>query len=369
MRSRIGLGGSTWLIALVVLLLAAACGGADGPDAGTESGGADPSGSEVPVSLGEVTILLPIDSPNMLGFKIADALGYYEQQGVDVTLQYVDGSGESAQQMLAGNGDVAVLGTGNVLDALEEGQDAIRVIGNVNYGSVFFLSVPEDSDIQDENDLEGRTVGISDLSGGEVPVVEGIIRSAGLEPGVDVDLLPIGAGTALAVRAIEEGQVDAFGGSANDIIAIEVQGLPLRRILPEILTTLPGLPVATRQDALDEKRDAIIAAMRAMTMGQEFAQTNPEAAQAVLSELNPEQFVDETGGLILEAILPLWQAPEGDLFGSQTVQQWEDFAEFVQSDLPEGADLSTVIVADIPDAANDYDHEALQAEAEGYSSD
>ena len=324
------------------------------------------SASEPAESLSEVVALLPVDSPNVYGFKLAEALGYFEQEGVDATLQYLDGSGDVMQQLLAENGDIGVVGTGTVLDALEQGEDDVRVIGNVNYGSVFFLSVPEDSDITSAEDLDGATVGISELSGGEVPVVEGIIRSAGLVPGEDVQLLPIGTGTALAVRAIEEGQVDAFGGSVNDLIAVEVQGVPLRRILPEELTTLPGLPVVTTQPVLDEKRDAVVAFMRAMTMGQEFGLANPDAALAILTEENPEQFTDETGALIFEAILPLWTPPEGDLFGSQTVEQWEAFCEFVQAELPSGADLETVIVEEIADEANEFDHDAVQAEAENY---
>lgn len=347
----------------------AAAGDATGPaDAGATGGDAADgatAGDDAPGEpVGELTALLPIDSPNMYGFKLAEGLGFYEREGVDATLEYVDGSGDAMQQVLAGNGDIAVVGTGTVLDALEEGQDQVRVIGNVNYGSVFYLAVPADSDIETPEDLEGRTVGITELSGGEVPVVNGIIRSAGLEPNADVDILPIGTGTALAVRAIEEGQVDAFGGSVNDLVAIEVQGLELRRILPEILTTLPGLPVVTTQEVLDEKPEAVVAFMRAMTMAQEYGQTNPDAALAVLEELNPEQFVEETGGLIFEAVLPLWQSPEGEPFGATSVEDWEAFSDFVQAELPEGADLETIIEEEIPEQANDYDHEALQEEAE-----
>jgi ABC-type nitrate/sulfonate/bicarbonate transport system substrate-binding protein len=348
-------------LSLSLITVASVAGGA--VTAGEPADRPSPESAE---SLGEIVVLLPIDSPNVYGFKLAEALGYFEQEGVDVTLEYVDGSGQAMQQLLAENGDVAVVGTGTVLDALEEGEDHVRVIGNVNYGSVFFLSVPEGSDIDSADDLAGTTVGISELSGGEVPVVEGIIRSAGLVPGEDVQLLPIGTGTALAVRAIEEGQVDAYGGSVNDLIAVEVQGVPLRRILPEVLTTLPGLPVVTTQPVLDEKSEAVIAFMRAMTMGQEFGLANPDAALAILMEQNPEQFTDETGGLIFEAILPLWTPPEGELFGSQTIEQWEAFSEFVQAELPEGADLDTVIVEEIAVEANEFDHEAVQEEAENY---
>lgn len=337
------------VLALTTLVLAAC-----GDDGGDASGQA----------AAPIRILLPIDSPNMYGFKLAESLGFFEEQQVEVELEYVDGSGEAMQQLLAGNGEIAVVGTGTVLDALEEGHDDVRVIGNVNYGSVFFLTVPAGSDITSPEQLAGKTVGVSELSGGEIPVVQGIIRSGGLEPGSDVELVPIGTGTALAVKAIQDGEVDAFGGSVNDIIAIEVQGVELEPILPDVLTTLPGLPVATTEEVLSSNRTGVVAAMRAMTMGQEFGQANPDAGLAVLEEADPEQFTSEVGRLIFEAVLPLWRAPEGDAFGSQTVQQWEDFGEFVEAELPEGVDLGDIIVTELPEEANDYDHDALRQRAE-----
>jgi NitT/TauT family transport system substrate-binding protein len=337
----------------VLVLLAGACGG----------NGEEPAGGGEAAT---VTALMPINSPNVYGFKLADALGYYEDEGLDVTLEYVDGSGEAIQQLLAGQGEVAVVGTGNVIEALEQGQTDVRVIGNVNYGSVFFLTAPEDSDLRSAEDMKGKKIGISELSGGEVPVVRGILQLADLDPDTDVELVPIGTGTALAVEAIREGRVDAYGGSINDIIAVEVQGVPLVRILPEILTTLPGLPVATMEQFLSEDEDTVVGFMRATTKAQEFGQTNPDAAASILMEQDPEQFADETGKLIFEGILPLWRPPEGQLFGEQTVEQWQQFADFIEAELPEGVDLSTVIVEDIPEQANDYDHEELKQEAREY---
>jgi ABC-type nitrate/sulfonate/bicarbonate transport system substrate-binding protein len=340
------------LAALVVLaLVAVACGGED------ETASSDG---------GSVTALMPINSANVYGFKLAEALGYYEDEGLDVTLEYVDGSGEAITQMLAGRGEVSVLGTGTVIEGLEEGHTDLRVIGNVNYGSVFFLTAPEDGDLRSPEDMEGKKIGISELSGGEVPVVRGIVQSAGLDPDTDVELVPIGTGTALAVEAIREGRVDAYGGSINDIVAVEVQGLPLVRILPEILTELPGLPVATTEEFLSSDEDTLVSFMRATTMAQEFGQVNPDAAVSILKEQDPEQYTDETGKLIFEGILPLWRAPEGQLFGEQSVEQWQQFADFIEAELPEGADLSSVIVEDFPERANDYDHEELQQEAEEY---
>lgn len=315
-------------------------------DGTTSTGGADGETTEM-------TVLLPVDSPNMYGFRVADANGYFADEGLDVTLEFLDGSGAVIQQLIAGNGDIGSVGTGTVAEAIEQGHD-IRAIGNTNYGSVFLLTVPADSDIQVPADLEGRQVGVSEFSGGEVPVVRGIISAAGLDPESDVELVPIGAGTALAVRALEEGRVDAFGGSVNDIVAIEVQGLDLRTLDPGDLSGVPALPLVATQDYIDSNPEAVEGFLRAVARGAEFGQTNPDETLEILMEQSPEQFVDETGERIFELVLDLWQPPEGTMYHEQSVESWEYFFDIIAVELPEGTDLNEVIVEDFVEAANDF---------------
>ena len=359
-----------WLVLAAALgMVLAACGGdaettttAGGGEATTTAGGAE----EPTTTAGEsttteepagettaMTVLLPVDSPNMYGFRVAEANGYYAEEGLEVTHQFLDGAGNVMQQLLAGNGDIGNVGTANVAEAVEQGHE-IRAIGNVNYGSVFSLTVPEDSDIQTPADLAGRRVGISELSGGEVPVVRGIISNAGLDPDSDVELVPIGEGTALAVRALEEGQVDAVGGSVNDIVAIEVQGLDLRALDPGDLSGVPALPLVATQEYIDANPEAVEGFLRAVARGAEFGHTNQEETLDILREVTPEWFTDETGELLFDLVLDLWQPPEGLLFHEQTPESWEYFFDVIAVELPEGIAPGDLIVDDFVEAANDF---------------
>jgi len=352
------------VLVAIFSLVAAACGGGEAEETTTTGSG---SGGEETTTTGasedtttpsaeatELTVMLPVDSPNMYGFRVADANGYFTDENLVVTLEFVDGSGAAIQQLLAGAGQIASVGTGTVAEALEQGFDDIRAIGNTNYGSVFLLTVPEDSDIQTPADLEGARIGISELSGGEVPVVRGIVAAAGFDPESDVELVPIGEGTALAVQAIENGEVDAYGGSVNDIVAVEVQGIGLRSLDPGDLSGVPALPLTTTQAFIEENPQAVEGFLRAVARGAEFGQTNPEETLEILMEQSPEQFVDETGERIFELILDLWQPPDGELFHSQSVESWEYFFDIIAVELPEGSDLDTIIVDDFVEAANDF---------------
>lgn len=367
------LGTLRTLVAVAVLaLVVAACGdGGDatettagsgdtpttasgGEETTTTQGSDEPSTTDAGGEMTELTVMLPVDSPNMYGFRVADTNGYYADEGLDVTLEFVDGSGAAIQQLLAGTGQIASVGTGTVAEAIEEGFDNVRAVGNTNYGSVFLLTVPADSDIQSPADLEGARIGISELSGGEVPVVRGIVQAAGFDVETDVELVPIGEGTALAVQAIENGEVDAYGGSVNDIVAVEVQGIDLRTLDPGDLSGVPALPLVTTQEFIDSNPDAVEGFLRAVARGADFGQTNPEETLEILMEQSPEQFVDETGERIFELVLDLWQPPEGVMFHEQSVDAWQYFFDIIAVELPEGTDLNEVIVDDFVSAANDF---------------
>src|SRR5688500_7342649 len=120
----------------VIALLVAACGTDAGSSTTTAVGGSEATSRAVCEGL---TVLFPVDSPNMYGFRVADAQGYFNEEGLEVSLELVDGSGTVIQQLLAGNGQIGSVGTGTVAEALEEGHDNVRAIGNTNYGSVFLL--------------------------------------------------------------------------------------------------------------------------------------------------------------------------------------------------------------------------------------
>lgn len=369
-----------WMtIVLAMAMLVAACAGGDvggetPEETTTTEGSTDTTGppaeeptttAEAPAELTTVTVLLPINTPILHGFRVADAAGYFAEEGIEVDFQPLDGGGEVVTQLLAGNGDFANIPVGPVVEAIEQGQTHLRAVWNYVYGSIFYIAVPADSDIETAADLEGRTVGISELSGGEVPVVRGIIQSGGLNPEEDVELVAIGEGTALTVRALEEGQVDAYGGSVNDIVALQAQDLDLRYILPDALLELPASGIVVPQEFIDENRDLVAGFLRAATKGSYWATVDPDATLCVLKEVTPEQFAEPAGEMIFEAVLPITWAPEGTPMGSQSPETWGAYFDFIGAERPD-IDLSEIVIDDFIEEANDFDEEAVAADANAY---
>lgn len=195
--------------AVAVLMVAlAACGGSD------DSGGSTSSTAAAPGTT-HIKLLEPAEAPSEYPFRVAAAEGYYKKAGVDVAIDYAGGSSEVIQQVVAGKAQAGFTCLGAIVPALAQGFDQIRLIYNHQFGSVFGIRVPNDSPVREPADLAGKVIGISDAAGGEVPVAKAILAGANVSED-DVKLLPIGDATAVGVRALKTGQVDAIAGSQSD---------------------------------------------------------------------------------------------------------------------------------------------------------
>jgi ABC-type nitrate/sulfonate/bicarbonate transport system substrate-binding protein len=331
------------------LLTLTACGGNDSEQA-SEGG---PT---------EVRVLIPAESPIEYPHRVAEAEGYFEEEGIESTYQYAGGSSEVIQQLVAGNGDIGVTCASAIVDAYAQGFTQVRPVFTTVYGSIFGMAVPEDSDVQDPADLEGQTIGISDPAGGEVPIVRGILKAAGLSE-QDVELLPIGEGTAVALKAIKDGKVDAVGGSFSDFVALRVQGLALRPVGADTIEDLPACGVVVTNEYLQDNREVVEGFLRGSAKGVVFGQNNPDATLEILREASPDGFKDDLGTGLVELYMPLMAPPEGAPIGEITADSYQSYIDFVGAEAPE-EDLSDLINDDLIEPANEFDVADVEADAQ-----
>lgn len=325
--------------------------------------GGDNSGSASDGGMTEVRVLIPAESPIEYPHRVAEAKGYFEDEGIKSSYQYAGGSSEVIQQLVAGNGDVGVTCASAIVDAYAQGFTQVRPVFTTVYGSIFGMAVPEGSDVDDPADLAGKTIGISDPAGGEVPIVRGILDAAGLSE-QDVKLLPIGEGTAVALKAIKDGKVDAVGGSFSDFVALRVQGLGLRPVGAETIEDLPACGVVVTQKYLDGNRGVVEGFLRGSAKGVVFGQNDPEATLEILRQASPDGFEGDLGTGLVDLYMPLMAPPEGEPIGDITAASYQKYIDFVGAEAPE-EDLSDLIVNDLVEPANDFDVAEVVSDAKG----
>src|SRR5206468_1096334 len=140
--------------------------------------------------------------------SIPETLGYWKAEGLDVEITTLEGSTAGVQQLAAGNIQFATVGPETALISREKGVK-IKAFYAISRVTIFRVVVPQGSPIQGVTDLRGKTIGVSALTSGAVPVARALVASGGMDPDKDVKWLAVGVGAPAAV-AITQKSVDAM---------------------------------------------------------------------------------------------------------------------------------------------------------------
>lgn len=362
------------LSALFVAMLLAACGGdgsGDGGDAGDASESSDAGGGDT-AEAQELSFIFPNDGkPGIIFYPyfVAEELGFFEEENLTMTPVPSDGSSAAVQQMVAGQADIGTPFSAAVLEAFVEGLDT-RYVYTYSTGQNFGISVLADSGIESVEDLEGKTIGISEADGGEVAVINAALINVGLEPETAVDLIPIGEGNPATLAAIENGEVDAYASSGGDMLLLRARGLDLNDITPDEFKSFPAHGLSTTAEVLEEKGEAIARLGRAYAKATLFCQTNRDACESIMKKLSPAEFEEEVlGETEMKRLLDITVVEDGADIGAHNREAWDSYNDFrvLTEEGAELADLDTFLVDDYVADFNDFDHDAVIELAENYS--
>lgn len=376
-RQRPGFRLAACLIA--VLLVTAAC-GADMGSAGPSEAPSESAEDELTTVRG----LLP--APRVVDFfpmLIAENLGYYREEGIDIMWEGTDGSSFVIQQLIAGGADVgAALAEPTLLGAAQNPGSIVSFYDAYSNtrGHIYDTWTLEDSGVDTLADLDGKTIGVKDLTGGEIPGLRVALSKAGLEEGVDVELEPVGESPAVQAEALLSGRIDALTVIVFDLTpltdALEDEGAELVCVTCDPDNVLTSMTVSANASFAEANPHLIEGIGRAIAKATAFAQANPDAALAVMAEINPEEQVDpDLARRVMDAAIITWEPePEPanrDNFGMQNMDAWQNVQDILlapgtTSGLEEPIDLDTFVDTSFVSAFNDFDRAPIQEQAENY---
>src|SRR5690349_14173710 len=87
-------------------------------------------------------------------FYIAQELGYFKQENLDVRFEVANGSSAALRQLIAGNADAALPSPGAFLNAVAQGND-LRWVFSYEYANIFTLVTPANGPVKTVADLKG----------------------------------------------------------------------------------------------------------------------------------------------------------------------------------------------------------------------
>lgn len=276
--------------------------------------------------LTQITVAVPNPSAiNNFPLFVAIGEGYFEEEGLDVTVEAVNGSAAVLQVMASGQAQIGNPGPGPLLAARSRGEDVIFIY-NQFPKSIFGLMVRADSDITEPAGLEGHVIGVGTADGAEVSFTRGILQDAGLTEGEDYEFLTVGDGGTAAAAFLGE-EVDAYAAAVSDAAIIESRGIDLTEITPEEYLAYFGNGWAVTREYLEQNPEVIEGFGRALVRGTRFglAEENREATLDHAAAGNPQEGEDrEFASSLLSAIQERMQPinPD-DPYGYQPPEHWE----------------------------------------------
>lgn len=237
---------------LVMLALAAGCGGSGGGSAEGEGSG------EAETLRFAVTDLTGLEELQRDFGPFRDELA--EALGAEIEFFPVSDRTAAAAALQSDQVDVVLTGPAEYV-VMRARADVEPLVGIMRPGYRSVIGVPEDSDIEEVTDLEGRSVALSDVgsTSGHLGPAQ-IMYEAGLRPTEEVEMLALGDSWG---QAFLSGETDAYGGSAVDWEnTMEASGGRQEdyRILAESEDFPPDVFIANT-DLSEDRREEISAAM------------------------------------------------------------------------------------------------------------
>jgi NitT/TauT family transport system substrate-binding protein len=276
--------------------------------------------------LKEITFITPNPSAlNIFPVWVAIGEGYFEEEGLSVSVQAVDGSAPVLQAMSAGQAQIGLPGPAPLLAARERGEDVVFIY-NLNPKSIFGLVVRDESDYQQPADLKGKTIGVGTADGAEVGYARSILADAGLTEGTDYTFLPVGDG-GTAAAAFERGDIEAYAAATSDAAIMTTRGLTLREITPDKFKAYFGNGVAAYRNYIEENPDVIEGFGRAITRGLKFGldPANRDKALAHAAAGNPQEGEDSAlaNALYDQLLTKMDIGDQAEGYGYQPSANWQ----------------------------------------------
>ena len=266
--------------------LLSACGGDDDE---SSSGSGEGGGG----GFGDIAVQLSwIRNIEFAGNYVADSEGYYADEGFG-SVELVPGPGDAIAPLIQGNVLVSFGGSETVANAVLNDDAPLKVIGANFQSNPFCILYLADDPLETADAMRGKTIGVQTAN---EQIWQALLRANELEEGdgpdqvrkVPVDFEP---------TPLQNGEVDGFFSFiTNEPNILRVEGLEVGTLnLSDLGITLYQQLYTVTEEALETRRDELVAFMRAESKGWQHALADHDLAIRLTLEeygadldLNPE---------------------------------------------------------------------------------
>ena len=209
-----------------------------------------------------------------LPFRIANAKGYFREQGLTVEPIFVRGGPIAITALISGNVDFASIGGAQAaIRSKARGLDLNIIASLSNYTNYTLIGAKDSKRLED---LRGKIIGVTGAGAFSDFTIRIYLKRNNLDPDKDVTLRAIGQ-TVVRAGALEKGLISAAPFSAEDAVKLMDKGFPMIVNLNEALR-VPQSVYVTRGEMLEKNPETTKRFLKAVILGMQFAKYNKQEA-------------------------------------------------------------------------------------------
>lgn len=261
---------------------------------------------------------------------VAMEKGYYEEEGLNVNVQFPSNTNDAISLTAAGQADAGLYYQTNTVSTAANQNIPIKVIGTVVQHPLNIVMSMGESGINGAKDLKGKTVGYPGTPDNEV-FIKAMMEHNGLKY-EDVTMQDVGFDLNTALIT---GNVDAIiGGYINHeypTLLQEGYDVTYFDITDEGIPDYEELVLVTGEKQIEEESDKLEAFIRASKKGFEDMKNDPQAALDTLLKYQDEgnyPLDPEIEKASMEILLPLMESDEQE-FLTVNEQSWTDTIDWL----------------------------------------
>jgi NitT/TauT family transport system substrate-binding protein len=309
-------------------------------------------------------------------FAIATKLGWFEKDGIKVTLVPVPGSTD-CMKLVATRELQAALPSVEPLAIIRPQGVKAKFFYTAYQGNIYGIAVPESSTARSMTDLKGKKIGVISMGSAGVIVARALAKAAGMNPDTDISIIVAGE-AAQTAALINSKQVDALSQFDTQYAMTNNAGAKLRLLEHPEIKKFPSNGFVALEEFLSNNRKQAVALARGYAKGQVFAIANPEAAIRILWEVFPQTRAtgkDEATALrddliTLDARAKNWRYEPvgGKRWGDNVEANYQAYLDWLlaQGIIKTKTDAKDIVTNDLLDEVDNFDPAALAAEAKAY---
>ena len=278
------------------------------------------------MELKEVTLVLDyVPNTNHTGFYVAEKLGYFKEQGLDVEI-VEPGDNDSTTLCAAGKAEFAITYQENVTYAKTAGEPLpIRAIATIIQHNTSGFVTDVAAGITSPKDFEGKV-----YAGWQAPSEAAVLEAVMKKQGADFSKLTMVGATGSGLGAMTNGidiQWEFEGWSViNDRMnGFDVAYMPVKDLDERLDYYTPV--IITNETMIANDSETVQAFMNAVKQGYEYAIANPEESAEILSEVIPEYditFLKES-----QKFLSAQYSLDSETWGLMKDEVWDNYTEFM----------------------------------------